>query len=355
MEILKALEDAFGLKNVIGLTGRATSLIRRFELSELKFRQAQKELFVSSTMPRFFIEGFVVFAATTAIYFYFSTAGNDKLEVLTAGTFIIFAVFKLLPQFNSIFVSLSTLKGVREVMQNLNELLELKNISYSDPKVKIGPITEGTQISIQTNLKNSHVKTSVENFKFDFRLGEKIVICGDSGIGKTTFLKHICGLANDRNTSLRIHDQTFRIRDVSDKLFFFTEQKPYILNSSVKENIMLSNIFEINAMEDKLNNALEVTGIGSNIDEKRLDGDYRIGSERTSFSGGQLQRIAIARGIFSERPILLFDESSNSLEHDTETSIVKKILNLNKTVFTFLIHSLCRISSQEELQSRTLK
>lgn len=158
---------------------------------------------------------------------------------------------------------------------------------------------------------------------FNIRSGEKVHIVGANGSGKTTLVKVICGLLREYRGQLMINHRDFRTINVQQwrKLISYAPQQPYIFSASIKENIALGNPA---AAEEKVDTLIHKFGL-DNIANRQI-------SMGTELSGGERQKISIARALVRDTPILIFDEPANHLDRNSIDTLYMALMESNKTI-----------------------
>ncbi len=158
----------------------------------------------------------------------------------------------------------------------------------------------------------------LDNVNYEFTAGNRYLLEGASGSGKTTLLR-ILSMAEDRYTGrVLINDTDIRTlnRDVVSRYVQYIEQTPYIFDASAKENIC----FYAKTEEEKLariTDQLHITYL--------MEKDTETGRLKATLSGGEKQRISLARGLYREKKVYLLDEISASLD-PVNTRIVEQII-----------------------------
>jgi ABC-type branched-subunit amino acid transport system ATPase component len=117
----------------------------------------------------------------------------------------------------------------------------------------------------------------------------------------------------------------------------YASQKPLLLDDSIKNNIIFG---DNNFNDDLFKKVVDVTELKRFIQKLPKKELTLIGEGGKFVSGGQAQRIAIARALYKNRPILILDEATNSIDLKTEKKIIKNIKKLKKKIFIFTTHNL---------------
>ena len=184
----------------------------------------------------------------------------------------------------------------------------------------------------------------IKDFSFDFRKGKKYALVGGSGSGKSTLLKLMMRHLNEYSGKISI--DSFEYRQISDKALWskiaYIQQAPFILNGTLNDNITL---FSKLSDQDKIQSIIlksDLQNLVSSLD----DGVNTIITEGgKNLSGGEKQRIALARALFADRDILALDESFSALDNITATKVEEFILSLDKTIISIthrLDDTLCK-------------
>lgn len=191
---------------------------------------------------------------------------------------------------------------------------------------------------------------ALKNISFSVNKGEKIAIVGENGAGKTTLIKLLTRFYNIEEGELLINNISISNFDPEK----FRENVSAIFQDfskfdlTLRENVGISNIQEINA-DDQILKALEDSGFESSLSDlntilgKKFDHSHDL-------SGGQWQKVALARAFFSHSPILILDEPTAALDARTEYELFEKFLKLTegKTVF-FITHRLSSVRQADKI------
>ncbi len=160
------------------------------------------------------------------------------------------------------------------------------------------------------------------NFTIDMK--EKIALVGKSGAGKTTFVNLLMKFMEPSEGKIFVNGIDLKLisRTVWLENIALLSQSPYLFSASVKENIKLGRK---NASDEEIISAAKFAGIHKFIVSLPQGYDTNIAEEGASLSGGEVQRIALARAILKDAPILILDEPTANLDPEIEEEIKERI------------------------------
>lgn len=277
-----------------------------------------------------------IFELTTLIIIFFYLILNlDNREsfnqiLINLGIYI-FVMLKLIPSLTKIMNALQDLKFSSKTFNEIYDFL-----IFFDSNLKKKPIISQDKIN-ESFTFNSSVK--IENLNIEFNNNkiisdEKIIflknkftaIVGESGTGKTSLLNLILGFIDKDKTELSIDEKIISFRNNNWKsMISYVPQDIPIFQGTISQNISLED--ELYDAE-KISKVIDYANLKDFVTSKKEGTSFIIEDEGKNISGGQKQRIGIARALYFEPKILLFDEFTSSLDGETE----KNILNTLKTL-----------------------
>lgn len=182
-------------------------------------------------------------------------------------------------------------------------------------------------------------KDVLSNINLSLEKGKKYAIVGDSGSGKSTLLKILLNQINDYKGTVCIDSKN--LSNINPESFYknvnLLQQNVYVFNDTIKNNICLYNQFS----DELISKAITKSGLDKVISNQKEGINTIIGEDSVQLSGGETQRIAIARSLIRNSNILLLDEATSALDKVTSKEIENVILNLDKTVIS-VTHQLYR-------------
>ena len=200
-----------------------------------------------------------------------------------------------------------------EIPENLDGDIEIKDLSFS---------YDGE-------------KTVLNDISATFKKHELISIVGESGCGKSTLASLLCGTTKGYIGSITIGD--VEIKDIDEKTLMnnitAVNFNSYIFAGTVRENMIIA---DKSASDEKMIEALKMVNLWSFLSEQ--DGlDTKLNQQGSNFSGGQRQRLAIARALLHNTPIYVFDEVTSNIDAESENDIMTVIHNMAKIKTVILI------------------
>ena len=200
-----------------------------------------------------------------------------------------------------------------EIPENLDGDIEIKDLSFS---------YDGE-------------KTVLNDISATFKKHELISIVGESGCGKSTLASLLCGTTKGYNGSITIGG--VEIKDIDEKTLMnnitAVNFNSYIFAGTVRENMLIA---DKNASDEKMIEALRMVNLWSFLSEQ--DGlNTKLNQQGSNFSGGQRQRLAIARALMHNTPIYIFDEVTSNIDAESENDIMAVIHNMAKIKTVILI------------------
>ncbi|AKP67721.1 thiol reductant ABC exporter subunit CydC [Companilactobacillus ginsenosidimutans] len=222
--------------------------------------------------------------------------------------------FEEWPQYRD---SINRLNTVTPVDANLPEQVELKPEDFNGLKLD--------------NVSFEYASDSpilIKNFSQTITKGEKIALLGPSGIGKTTILQLILGDLVPQKGSITVNDLNVQqIQENRSDIFSVLNQNPFLFNTSVMNNVRLGNEDKTDAEVKK---ALERVGLKDLLDSLPEKYNTSVGENGSRFSGGEQERIALARILLQDAPVVLLDEPTVGLDPITENALLETFFEVLK-------------------------
>lgn len=227
------------------------------------------------------------------------------------------------------------MNGIQEIYKIKSAKSILDKFSMSDNNIR-NNLVSINDFNNKIELKNVYFQydnvCGIKNVSYIFEKGKKYAIVGNSGSGKSTLLKLIMGQYHSYSGSI-FYDEIELKKIKEDSLcsiYSVVNQTPFVFDDTVEENIR----FYKNIDEDIINEAINRVGLREFINKRGNDLKSGVGDEGKQVSGGEKQRIAIARAIARNNSILLLDEAMSNLDNQTAMEIENLILESDYTLLS---------------------
>lgn len=339
--IVKSVQNALGAIRDIILHKTHEYYLGHFEKSSFQISKKNAIIEVIKDSPRYILEGMGIFFFVLLLIFWSQTkTSNEFLLIFPTLAALAVGAQRILPMMNILYTNFIIIKQfkyqVNEVVVKLND--------YSKFKKQKDNIKE-KKISFKNNITFKDVSFSYDNnvniFKninLQIKKGSKVGIIGKTGEGKSTFLDLLMGLLEPSNGQIMIDDIELTEETLNDwqAKISHVPQNIFLTDNSFLENIAFGkDIKNIDIKE--IISAAKKSKIHDFID-RSVDGyNSNVGERGVKLSGGQIQRIGLARALYKKSKIIIFDEATNSLDTETEKLVMNELNNLDKDLTLIIV------------------
>ena len=300
-----------------------------FKFHTKKYLKIEENINFISIVPKYYIELLGVISFVVVFRILFSNNYQYSEIILILGIFAASAL-KILPSINKVINSIVKIKYSYSAVNLIYNEINLKKYFY---KNKIN-----NKLTFKKNLTFQKVFFKHENNQsFLFRninlkipLNRIIGVFGESGSGKTTLIDLIIGFLKPNKGTICADGKNINnyLRSWQNNIGY-VQQFSYFIEDSIKNNITLglkNESLDIN----RISECLKIVGLNKIIERLPNKIQTRISELGNNFSGGQRQRLSIARALYKDPSILVLDEATNSLDENSENTIIKNIIKSNK-------------------------
>ena len=332
-ESLKRLLQSFSLIKEIKLFRKENYFLNFFHSEEKSYQEFQRKAFIIRSYPRIFFELIFVFGILTFININILSHQESFSEILPKTALLAIIIIRMIPSLNKIIFSAQKINQlqksndevIKELRENVNleETLEKNTLSnfYGFKKITL------ENIDFKYPSKNNYI---FKNFNLEIKNGDYLGIVGSSGCGKSTLVDIITGLLKPSAGHIKINNEIAKLDSKEWKdIFGYVPQVVNLFNDTIFTNITFeTDIDKINLT--KLDKAIEMAGLSSFVKRLSKGIHTNVGELGYKISGGEKQRMSIARALYKESQILIFDESFNSLDKIMKDSILSEIKHISK-------------------------
>ena len=338
--IIKILQESVGNFRDIYLYNLHDSVINLFRENENNYRKTQASNAFLSSYPRFLIESLgIIFLLLMAIYLYFSQS-QDIIKAIPLIAGFAYGAQKLIPIFQQVFVAWSQYNGSEKLFLDVLQYLNKKSNKEIYKKSK-------NNFSFSKSIKLINVSFGYNNHKLfdnislEIIKGDRICLKGESGVGKSTLTDIIIGFLQPNSGKVMFDDVDSS--DISPNyiksIISNVPQSIFISNKSILENIA-PGLKKKDIDLKKVKKIITQVSIDEWINSLENGLDTILYENGKNLSGGQRQRIGIARSLYKDPKIIIFDEATSSLDSDTELKIINTINKISSDItIIFITHN----------------
>ena len=341
--LIKSVMQSFGAIKEIKLSSTENKFLKIFNKENILSKKSYYYYIFFKSLPKHFYEIFGILMLVTIFYFLYSQS-LSKEYIITLLSIYAVSLIRILPSINRLSSEFLNIKFrmpslsliISELTYNNKDRLDFNNNSENKDNLdfKIEKITfDKVYFKYKENLNSI-----LHNYSLQINKNEFIGIYGKSGRGKTTLVNILSGLIQPTSGDLKVNNQSiyknhYLLKNYQSKIGYVS-QNTFILDGTLEDNITLnSNKNSIN--KSRLEEVIKSCQI-HDLHSQNIDNLGELGSK---LSGGQIQRVGIARSLYTNPDILIFDEPTSSLDIDTENKIINLINSFKfKKIIVLISH-----------------
>jgi ABC-type multidrug transport system fused ATPase/permease subunit len=343
---------AFGGIKEIKLFNNADFFIKEFNESNHEYSQAMIVSDSLGSSPRYFLEVVAFGGIVSVVLVLYLKSGNLSTVLPTISLFAL-AGYKSLPALQQVYNSLTKIKfsshSVDVIYQEFKDCEVTKKLS-EDKTI----FTLENELAIR-NLSftyESSEKKIIQDLSLSIRANSTVGFVGSTGAGKTTLVDLIMGLLRPTAGQIRVDGLDVTADNLKNwqKLISYVPQRIYLSDESVLKNIAFG--IDIDKIDfEKVQKVCKMAKIHDFIMNELSDGyNTAVGERGIRISGGQSQRIGIARALYRDPKVLVLDEATSALDNVTESEIVDMIKSINGSCTIIMIaHRLTTVQGCDQI------
>ena len=329
------LIQSLGSFKEIKLFNKENYFIDLFQKRNSAYYGVMKKIMVIQQLPRHYFELSAVFGLVVFVLVSISNGEDLNNLVATLSVFLL-AAFRLIPSANRLLTNIQAIKyGSVSIEFLLNELNTIsvnnrtetniiKSFDFNKPIV-----IEGVSYAYPNTDYNA-----LDEINLKIPANSFVGVIGESGSGKTTFIDNLIGFLHPKSGEITINSSDIH-KNTSQWManIGYVPQNIHLTDSSLRNNIAFG-IDDVDIDDDRVWEALESAELSEFVHSLNENIHTNIGEQGGKLSGGQRQRIGIARALYNNPRLIIFDEGTSALDMATEKSIIKSILKFknNKTI-----------------------
>ena len=336
--LVKTLQESLGgIRNII-IDDSKKEFINIYSQTDKKFRSAQGNINFVGSSPRPIMEALGILLIICLAYFFSLQTEGIQTAIPVLG-FMALGAQRLLPSLQQTYAAWSYIKGEQKSLEDILNILNKRLDESKKLTLKSDIVFEQT-----IHLKNvsfrfeKNLPKVLKNYNLKIKKGSWIGIVGETGSGKSTLIDIIMGLLEPTDGGLYIDERLLGFNDLKSwqTKIAHVPQVIFLTDASISENIAFGvNSNEIN--HDLVKRSAKIAQISETIEALPDAYNTHVGERGVKLSGGQRQRIGIARALYKQAEIIIFDEATNALDSLKEASVMKALENLDKNITVIMI------------------
>ncbi len=301
-------------------------------------------------IPKFWLEYFIIIFIALLIY-YLSVKNFDANFIAIKLGIVGLAVARLMPSATRIFQSYQrvkiyapSLKAIYYELSNTERGDVINNVVLKDNSLEFKNEIKIKNLNFSYNSKNK----ILENFDLVIKKNSIIGIYGPNGSGKSTFLDLLFGFFKPNTGEILVDDRNiYEELDNWQKKISYLPQRVYLKDSSILDNIVFDKAD--NKSDENLKEVIQITGLSQMLKQFPDGINSFVGDQGKKISGGQQQRIGLARALYHKPEILVMDESTNSIDYESSKQIIKTVKSMNNITRIIISHDIEILSECQEV------
>ena len=330
------LNNSIGLFKLIKVNNLENFFVSKFIREDYKISKSLTLNSIIMSSPGIFIIAFAIISAALSLYV-LKINNYDLLDKIPIFAALIFSIQKIVPLMQNIYAS--DVK-FRANYYQADSVINLISNQIKNTNKKYEEIIFPEKINYNNLTFSYKNKEIIKNLNLELKKGDKILIKGKSGSGKTTLVNILLGIILPSNGSVKLNGKKYisknfyRLRS----LYSYIPQDIFIFNGTFNENISLEH-YNDQKNYNRVIDAARQAEIFDFINKHKQKFNSLTTYAARNISGGQKQRLGIARGLYKNKLVYIFDESTNSIDKNTESKIIDNITkNFKDKIIIFISH-----------------
>lgn len=341
-KVSSILNESFSASKLILAYGRQNNAVKKYLNSYKDHAKITVPLQLIVFAINIMIMPLGMLAALLAIYWGYITGVN-----LAEITMILFAFFRMLPLLGQLSQTRSEIISFLPALEQLDDLTNRAK-EYEENQSGDDFLDLKDQITFKDiSLSYPDGTEALKDINISFKKNKRIAIVGPSGSGKTSIADILMGLYEPSSGNIKIDENNFSEFNLSSyrNKIAYVPQEPFLFNDTIRNNMLWS---KPDASDDEIWKALEKSNAVDFVKDTKNALDTKVGDRGGRLSGGQRQRISLARAIVRKPCVLILDESTSSLDTESEKFIQDSIEQLSKDITVVTIaHRLSTIKNAD--------
>ena len=332
---IKNIQETLGSFREVILNNVQDKIVSKYVKIDKKRRLLQAENQTLSNFPKYILEGFGLMMIAIFSFFLIKNSNQTSNFISTIGLLTLGAQ-RLLPAAQKIYVSWTSIKANSASILDIKEVLDMKieSLNALNKNFSFNKNIKLKDVFFKYNKTDSYV---LKNINLEVKKGDCIGIKGTTGSGKSTLLDIFLGLLKPYKGKVLVDDVDIKNNiSVWRSLLSHVPQDIYLLDDTITKNIAFG--LENSQIDfNRIKKVADLAHATEFIDKFPKKYETFVGEKGITLSGGQIQRIGIARALYLNKKILILDEATSALDRNTEKKVIDSILSKSKDITILMI------------------
>ena len=357
VDLIQMVNESFGAIKDIKILNKEKDILEYYDKSRNKLEKNLFYFTVFDKTPKLLLETVAIFVITlsTIIILHFNKNVLDLLPVLSL---IVIAIVRFIPAFNGIIISLFYLRVLQPSADIIiNEKEKIENFKKKSSQIQSqeldNNLNENKNLILLKDISFSYgdnQKDILKNINLKIEKGTIVGITGETGSGKSTLFHIMLGLLSPKTGTIFYKNENIHtnMENWRNQIGYIA-QNIYLLDNTIEKNISF-NFLDEKIDKERMDFSIKMSCLDDKISELPYGLKTKVGNDGVRLSGGEKQRVALARSIYRNPNIFFMDESTSALDLDTEQRIIKNLKeNFSKKTIILIAHRKTTINECDKI------
>tara|TARA_B100001063_G_scaffold244954_1_gene279201 strand:+ start:1045 stop:2706 length:1662 start_codon:yes stop_codon:yes gene_type:complete len=328
---IQFISESFSAIKSIKILSRENFFLDRFKKQNFSLSRIQFKVNFLNTLPRHILE-YILILSILSLFFYLIKNQYSNESMIQLISIYTLSAFRVVPLINRLLGYMQHLKHtypsiVKLINENEQKIRVKKKKTY---KLKIN---KNIKLIVKNFSLDNNKNLLLKNVDIDIKKNSQIGIIGQSGSGKSTIIDILCGFKKNKFSSIKVDNKKIDNPEKLDswqKSIGYVPQNIIILNQSLRENILFGSdrkIFD----DSLLRNIIKKVDLNKFVKKPNGGLSQVLRQDGQNISGGEKQRIGIARALINDPELIILDEATSGLDYETENNVLHTIKKLKRT------------------------
>ena len=328
---IQFISESFSAIKSIKILSKENYFLDRFKRQNFSLSRIQFKVNFLKSLPRHILE-YILILSILLLFFYLIKNQYSNESIIQLISIYTLSAFRVVPLINRLLGYMQHLKHTYPSIGKLINENEQK-IRIKKKKTSKLEINKNIKLFVKNFSLDNNKNLLLRNVDIDIKKNSQIGIIGQSGSGKSTIIDILCGFKKNKFSSIKVDNKEIDNPEKLDswqKSIGYVPQNIIILNQSLRENILFGSDRKI--FDDKiLENIIKKVDLNKFVKKPNGGLSQVLRQDGQNISGGEKQRIGIARALINDPELIILDEATSGLDYETENNVLNTIKKLKST------------------------